>query len=319
VSRARLILTGMALLLLGPELAIGMAALSGIGHRWVDILAQFVAPALFTCVLITAATLALRLRAALAGGILTLLILGASGWPQWFPPTGEAEPDGPALSLYSANVWIGNKDIKALARSVGDANADIVVLVEVGRGLMDGMPEVIAAYPHIVIGPEHDSIRGPSRYVFASRWPVRTARVRTDHLDAEGLVADTPLGPVTIVGAHLTRPWPFQYQWGQIIQAGELTKWRKAYPGSMILAGDFNSVSSARIGRQIQAETGMIPAPGWPGTWHSALPSAAAMTIDQVYRSPDLALLERRLGLRNGSDHRPVVTRFTRAVVPPAD
>ena len=41
------------------------------------------------------------------------------------------------------------------------------------------------------------------------------------------------------------------------------------------------------------------------------------MTIDQVWRSPDLALLERRLGRKNGSDHRPVVTRFTLAAEAP--
>ncbi|MNE27421.1 hypothetical protein D3C80_1208320 [compost metagenome] len=86
--------------------------------------------------------------------------------------------------------------------------------------------------------------------------------------------------------------------------------------GPVIAAGDFNSVSSARIGRQIQTETGLIPAPSWPGTWPSALPPAFAMTIDQVWRSPDLALLERKLGRKNGSDHRPVITRFTLAAKP---
>ena len=37
------------------------------------------------------------------------------------------------------------------------------------------------------------------------------------------------------------------------------------------------------------------------------------ITIDQVWRSPDLALLSRRLGEPTGSDHRPVITEFTRA------
>jgi endonuclease/exonuclease/phosphatase (EEP) superfamily protein YafD len=37
------------------------------------------------------------------------------------------------------------------------------------------------------------------------------------------------------------------------------------------------------------------------------------MTIDQVYRTPDLALVSRKLGRPTGSDHRPVVTEITRA------
>ena len=40
----------------------------------------------------------------------------------------------------------------------------------------------------------------------------------------------------------------------------------------------------------------------------------AGITIDQVYRSPDLALVSRRLGEPTGSDHRPVVTEFRKAL-----
>jgi endonuclease/exonuclease/phosphatase (EEP) superfamily protein YafD len=319
VSRARLILTGAALLCLGPPTAIGLAALSGIGHRWVDILAQFVGPALFGWGFIALAILALRLRVALGGAMATGLILLAAGWPQWFPAVGQAEQGAPAFSLYSANVWVENDDVQAVARSVRGADADVVMLVEVGEPLLDGVDRIIGDYPYRLVGPARRGSVRPSRYVFASRFPIRPVEVFAEHLDATGVVAETPLGPVTVVGVHLTRPWPYQFQWGQILQARGLARWRQALPGPMILAGDFNSVSSARIGRQIKAETGMIPAPGWPGTWHSALPSAAAMTIDQVYRSPDLALIGRDLGRRNGSDHRPVVTRFTRAVPSPAD
>ena len=37
------------------------------------------------------------------------------------------------------------------------------------------------------------------------------------------------------------------------------------------------------------------------------------LPIDQVYASPDLAFISRRLGQPTGSDHRPVVTEITRA------
>jgi len=319
MSRVRLTLNGVAVLMLGPCLVIGLAGVSGIGHRWVDILAQFVGPAMFAAVLIGLAVAGLRLRIAAGGALVTVTVLLIAGWPQWFPPTGKAEPGAPAFTLYSANVWVENEDVEAVARSVKAADADIVVLVEVGDPLAAGLDRIVGAYPHRLTGEAHAGRSGPSRYVFASRYPIRAIDVYAEQLDASGVVATTPVGPVTIVGTHLTRPWPYQYQWGQIIQARGLATWRKAFAGPMILAGDFNSVSGARIGRQIKSETGLIPAPGWPGTWPSALPSAAAMTIDQVYRSPDLALLDRSLGRRNGSDHRPVVTRLTRAVATPAD
>lgn len=317
MSRARLILTAIALLLLSAPLVIGLSGVSGMGHRWVDILAQFVAPATVAAVLIGLLALVLRLRIAGAVTIVTGLVLFVAGYPQWFPPRGAALPDAPAFSLYSANVWVENTDVEALARSVREADADIVVLVEVGDVLAENLDSVLAPYPHRLLGPAHARRTGSARQVFASRFPIQPVDVFAEQLDGRGIAAQTPSGPVTVVGVHLTRPWPYQFQWGQIIQARGLVNWRQAHPGSMILAGDFNSVSSARIGRQIKAQTGMIPAPGWPGTWHSALPSMAAMTIDQVYRTPDLALLDRRLGRRNGSDHRPVITRFARAAPAP--
>ena len=318
MSRARRILTVATLLLLSAPLGVGLAALSGMGHRWVDLLAQFVAPAMCLTLVIGLGSLGLRLRTVGIGAVATMLVLFSAGWPQWFPPTGKAIADAPDFTLYSANVWIGNSNVAAVARSVEAADADVVLLVEVGTALSGEIDRIIGQYPYRIIGRRRAGPKGRSGYVFASRFPIRPVDMVAEQLDAEGMVVDTPSGTVTIVGVHLTRPWPYQYQWGQIIQARGLSTWRQALPGPMILAGDFNSVSSARIGRQIQVETGMVPAPGWPGTWHSALPSPAAITIDQVYRSPDLALLERRLGLGNGSDHRPVITRFSRAAPQPA-
>jgi endonuclease/exonuclease/phosphatase (EEP) superfamily protein YafD len=63
----------------------------------------------------------------------------------------------------------------------------------------------------------------------------------------------------------------------------------------------------------VQRDISLRPAAGFPGTWPAALPSALAITIDQVYASPDLAFISRRLGQPTGSDHRPVVTEITRA------
>ena len=53
----------------------GIAALSGVGHRWVDILAQFTAPALLAAVATTAVCLLLRLWPAVwVGAALTSIM-----------------------------------------------------------------------------------------------------------------------------------------------------------------------------------------------------------------------------------------------------
>ena len=301
--------------------AFGVAGLSGIGHRWIDILAQFTAPVLVAAVLTTLACLLLRLWPAAVVGGLSCLVLLVAVWPQWFPPVGQPLPGQPSIRVYSANLWARNTDVEAIRRSVAAADADIVVLVEFGDAPAARIDDVLAGYPHRAVLGRVDRPSGAARSVIASRHPIsRILPTPADRLSALGAIVQTPLGPVNVFGVHLTRPWPYQYQWGQISQVMALTARRAAAPDNpVIAAGDFNSVSSARIGKQIRSDMGLAPAPGWPGTWPSQAPALVGITIDQVYRSPDLALLSRRLGLPTGSDHRPVITEFTLAAHPLAD
>lgn len=296
--------------------SIGAAALSGVGHRWVDILAQFAAPAFIAAATVTLAALWLRLWPAIAIGAIAALLLAAAVWPQWITPMGRAQSGTPIVRLYSANLWVGNQDVDAIRRSIAAADADIVLLVEVGDAPSARLDDILAAYPHRAIAGRLDKPRGKRVVsVIASRYRI-SQRLPSDRdgLSANGAVVETPLGPINVFGVHLTRPWPYQFQWGQITQVMALNARRRKAPAHpVIAAGDFNSVSSARIGRQIKSDMGLSPAPGFPGTWPSSLPAFAGITIDQVYRSPDLALVSRRIGLPTGSDHYPVVTEFTLA------
>ena len=304
--------------LLTVPAAIALSALLHTGHRWTDLLAQFAAPSLAVTLVLTLVYAMLRLRTAVIAGLAVTALLALAVWPQWLPRGGSLAREGaPTLTLYSANLWAWNTDVEAIARSVHDANADIVILVELGDAPAARLDRVLAGYPHRVLNARVDRPSGAARAAIASRYPLTVIPDRPDGLVSVAALVQTPLGPVNIIGAHLTRPWPFQPQRSQIHQAAALAAIRSDMTGPVIAAGDFNSVSSARIGRQIQAEAGLIPAPGWPGTWPSAAPSAVGITIDQVWRSPDLALLERKLGRKTGSDHRPVITRFTLAAEAP--
>lgn len=312
VAPDRLRLTALALV--GAPLAVAVSALGGFGHRGPDLLAQFTAPALLpTLALAVGLALIRRFRwAAAAGATAGLLVLAA--WPQWFPPEGRAASAAPVLRLYSANLWARNEDVAAIAASIREADADILVLIELGDAPAAQLETLLAGYPHRVVTPRVDRASGAARSVIASRRPLAAIPDRPDGLHAVAAVAETPLGPVNVVGVHLTRPWPFQEQWGQISQTMALADIRRSLRGPVVVAGDFNSVSSARIGRQMKDDVGLLPAPGLPGTWPAALPPPVGVTIDHVWRSPDLALVGRRLGRPTGSDHRPVVVELTRAL-----
>jgi endonuclease/exonuclease/phosphatase (EEP) superfamily protein YafD len=300
-------------LALAAPLGLAAAALSGVGHRGFDILAQFTAPALVVTAALTLGLALTRFRVAALHGLIASAALMTAVVPQWFPAGPSAEPQAPIVRLYSANLYYLNDDIAAIRTSIEAADPDIVVLIELGRDASSRIDEVLKAYPYRAASMRMDQTRGPSRSVIGSRFPLTAFEDPPDGLHAVAAVARTPLGPLNVVGVHLTRPWPFQEQWGQISQTMALQAVVEGLDGPVLVAGDFNSVSSARIGRQVRRDLGLHPAPGFPGTWPAALPPPLGMTIDQVYASPDLAFVRRELGRPTGSDHRPVVTEVTRA------
>lgn len=311
-ARGRRTATLFQLALTAP-LLLGLLALSGVGHRWVDILFQFTAPVLLVTALLTAFVLGARMWAAALHGLAAIAALSFAVAPQWFPPSAPPRTGAPIVRLYSANLQALNTDVDSIRLSLMASSADVVVLVEMGDAPAAQLDQVLQHYPYRVVSPRIDRTSGAARSVIASRWPLAAIRDRPDGLHAVGATIRTPMGPLNVVGVHLTRPWPFQEQWGQISQTMALAAVVSDLTGPVVVAGDFNSVSSARIGRQIQRDIGLRPAPGFPGTWPSAVPSPFSVTIDQVWRSPDLALVTRRLGRPTGSDHRPVVTELTLA------
>lgn len=304
---------GLVRLVLAIPLGLAVMALSGIGHRGFDLLAQFTAPALVVTAGLTALLALTRLKAAALHGLAACVVLTIAVAPQWFPDGPRPEPGAPVVRLYFANLYYLNGDVAAMRRSIEAADADIVVLIELGRDAGGRADELLDGYPHRAASLRMDGTRGPSRSVIGSRWPLTALPDSPGGLHAVTAVAGTPLGPLNVVGVHLTRPWPFQEQWGQISQTMALQAAVEDLEGPVLVAGDFNSVSSARIGKQVRRDLGLHPAAGFPGTWPAALPAPLGVTIDQVYASPDLAFVRRRLGDPTGSDHRPVVTEITRA------
>ncbi|HEV7227382.1 endonuclease/exonuclease/phosphatase family protein [Brevundimonas sp.] len=300
-------------LVLAFPLAIVLADLSGVGHRWFDLAAQFSAPATVAALAVTLVFVALRRRAAILAGTLVAALCAVAAAPQAFPETRPAAADSPTVRLYSANLHVRNDDVVAIGRSIDEARADVVILIETSDAAYAALDDLLDAFPHRTASPRIDWLGRGARTVIASRWPLTPLREEAG-LHAQTTVVRSPLGPLRLTGAHLTRPWPYQIQWEQIRQTEALARAVTVDPEtSRVVAGDFNSVTDARIGRLFAERSGLTPAPAFPGTWPARLPAALGLGIDNVWVSRDLTVIERRIGARNGSDHRPVVTVLTRA------
>lgn len=307
-SVVRLALAG----LVAAPTVVALIALSGMRNQYADLVAQFTAPALFATLGLGAVLVLVKRRRWAGAALMPAALLLIAVWPQWFPAASSPEPGAATIRVYSANLWVRNRDVEAIAASIRQADADVVMLIELGDATAPHLDALVGAYPHRIASPRVDRPTGGVRSVIASRYPLATLP-RPVGVEAIGARASTPLGPVNLISVHLTRPWPFEESWGQISQAMALDEMVQGLGGPVVVAGDFNSVSSARIGKQVRRDIGLRPAPGFPGTWPGGLPSALGITIDQVYASPDLTFVSRRLGRPTGSDHRPVVTEITRA------
>lgn len=305
---ARLVLAA----LVATPTVIALVTLSGMRNQYADLIAQFTAPILLATLGLGAVLLFFRQWRWAGGTLLPTALLLVAVWPQWLPLASSPAVGAPTIRVYSANLWVRNTDLDAIAASIRQADADVVMLIELGDATAPHLDALVGSYPYRIASPRIDRPNGAVRSVIASRYPLKTLP-RPVGVEAVGALASTPLGPINLVSIHLTRPWPFEESWGQISQTMALDQMVQGLTGPVVVAGDFNSVSTARIGKQVRADIGLRPAPGFPGTWPSALPSPLAITIDQIYASPDLAFVSRRIGKPTGSDHRPVVTEITRA------
>lgn len=296
----------------GPALVL-LASLVSSQHRWADILVQFAAPALVGAVILLITYLLLRQRLNQLIALVVAAGLAFVAWPQWAPEGGRPAPEAPVIRVYSANVWIHNSDVEAMRRSIEAADPDVIMLIEMGPATRGQVDTLLAGYPYRSEPADQGDVL--NRAIIAARFPITEFGRRPDGLHAVMVRGETPLGPMNFIITHLTRPWPFEAQEGQLHQVDSLTARVTPLTEPVVIAGDFNSVTTGRIGQMIRSDMDLNAAPGWPGTWPSALPGPARITIDQVYVTRDLAVRDRQLGQSTGSDHMPVITEIGLAPV----
>ena len=305
---------GLGFLIGLAPIVVAASALLRIDHRYPELLVQFTAPVFIVTAAATLLALLFRLKATVFAGLISSVLLALAVAPQWFPSGPKPAPDAPEMTVYWSNVWAQNDDVSAIAASIKDANPDIVLMAEVSPEVNDNLDTILPDHPYRSTSVVGNRNAAPARALIASRWPIKMQEENThDTLTAVSALVETPLGEVGVIASHLTRPWPYRIHGAQRTQAQDMAKLRPQLGSRAIIAGDFNSVSNSNLGRYISREMDLTAAPGFPGTWPSKAPAPLGITIDQVWYSPELAVKSRKLGKANGSDHNPVIVRFTAA------
>jgi endonuclease/exonuclease/phosphatase (EEP) superfamily protein YafD len=289
-------------------------------HWFLDVLSQFLLPSIWLLVAAPIILIILIIAGASARhgifGVAALCGLVA-GAPLIQDPPVHGAADAPQLKVYQHNIYVENIVIDRIVATVEREQPDIIALVEV-RDDMIGPHEarLRQTWPHVAVARDRDD--SWARLRLFSKYPITNYQVRKREFEPATLRAqlETPMGQVTVIVAHFTRPWPFRPPNAQMLHYEALERMLAKETGPLLVLGDFNSAPWGRIGKRMQDDLGFQLANHravgtWPGRVNiddvmdtPGIPRFLTIPIDLAFCRGGLVCSDHTVGMNLGSDHR---------------
>ncbi|MBB4051554.1 endonuclease/exonuclease/phosphatase (EEP) superfamily protein YafD [Devosia subaequoris] len=201
----------------------------------------------------------------------------------------------------SFNVLAGNRHAEELVAAILADQPEIVLVMET-PGIESHLAQMAKVYPYRLGCERTEScdislfsqlpIEEGGIQIFQpfNRERLVTARVRVDGQ------------PVTIVGAHLTKPYDELVVWQEMVVLRRLLD---GIEGPVVLAGDFNSTIWTESLGTLMERARLTPGPSTPATWPVRL-GAFGVPIDNMLTRDNARILTLESGESYGSNHRPL-------------
>jgi endonuclease/exonuclease/phosphatase (EEP) superfamily protein YafD len=245
------------------------------------------------------------------GVVLLLLACVHATWVVRERGTAGATPRGPRLTIFTANIFDGNRHIAATAPDIIRSHADVVFLQELRPKHLQKLEAAGAfnAYPYHVIDAENGSV-GSGIW---SRYPLRGTTISCgDHPMTEGTITFDGRD-ISVFNAHSEAPigTTEMHRWRAQLACVADTAKQLVARGPTIVAGDFNATTGlAPFQRVLHAglrDTQSERGAGLTGTYpvHHRLPPL--LRLDHVLHSRDFGAVSVHVGPARGSDHRQLV------------
>ena len=245
------------------------------------------------------------------GGCLTLsahtLIAQESEWP----PIGAKRIAGTqagSWTILSLNTWHHHPDPEGLAGYLAAANADVVVLTEMGPNKLAMLHTLKAAYPYRkdCVGDWDCAIAVLSRHPF-------TASGSVPESDASGparvwLTFGTGKAALTVIGTHIQEP--LRSPRLHLFQLAQLAWATRNLHGEMLVAGDINTTPWSNAYRDFTEQSGLHPMGRFLPTFPAGSAGLPQLAMDHIFASGAVTFDEVWLGPDVASDHRPVLARI---------
>jgi endonuclease/exonuclease/phosphatase (EEP) superfamily protein YafD len=240
-----------------------------------------------------------------------------------------ARGDGQDVRLLAANVLMDNGAHERLAALIDEVDPDLIFLMETNARWIAALEPLLARFPTVIREPRDDYYG----LVFATRLETRFARVvRLSTDDTPSVVAElvAPDGEQVFrfVGLHPRPPVPGEdthERDAQVLHAARFAA-RSGVP--VVTMGDFNDVAWSDTSQRFKRVGGYLDPRVGRGMYASfdANNPLIHVPIDQIFTTPDVAVVAFGRGPHVGSDHFPLIAtirldpdaaaRLNRAPVP---
>ncbi len=247
-------------------------------------------------------------------GSLTVLlaVVNLSVFAQYSPLSSPLNASDHMFTIYLANVWRSNADIRAMYQEILRLQAACVFLMEVTPQHMQPLQPLLEEFPYRIEQPRDDF----SGFVFLSRHLINNYQIITnkDHgtrplLTAKILVGQTP---VHFYGIHPHTPvWRPKFH-----QRNAQLRWLaddiadRSQP--VIVAGDLNTTPFSPTFRELLIHAGLQDTrrgAGWNPSWPVYMP-IFWLPIDHILVSSDIQVCRLSTGKSIGSDHYPLIAEI---------
>ena len=252
-------------------------------------------------------------RRALAGAIVAIGAI-ATCWQGL--PIGQPAMQISGKTVHSAfvmNLLWNNGEQDKVVKLIARHDPDFLILTEVSRYWTQTLSQLEAQYPHHYHCAEWRTVGGS---VILSRMALKKENFCGPYASLGLATFEVDDTDVDFGVVHLRWPWPASGP----KQITAITPKLEALNPDALIAGDFNSVTWSHSLQRFADAGGLTIVGGIGGTWGPGykgakrdywFPAMLGLPIDNVMRKGKVRIVSAQRLERAGSDHLPLLVRFT--------
>lgn len=224
------------------------------------------------------------------------------------PSEQTAPPSGTHLRLVSVNVQTANSRTDLVLEFLLKTDADVVLLMEVDDRWMTALASLRIRYPEVIADPRDDNF---GIALFSRMASTNGAVVHLGHSDVPSIITTLMIGGqnITLLGTHPLPPGSAEYARLRNEQLQEIAAEVRRCNLPAILLGDLNITPWSPYFKELLQKSDLrntSQGRGLHGSWPAVLPTGR-IPLDHCLVSPNIHMIDKKLGPQIGSDHLPII------------